>query len=85
MFSGQLNSMHDAAESKRESDATWRRLKADLQSTRTAIEGDLTEERRKKLQEKQRVRRQMEAQIRDLSTELLSKKVRFATIVLCQG
>lgn len=67
--------MHDAAEHKRESDTTRVRLEKELESTESAVEGDLSVERRKTLQEKQRVRRQVEAQIKELNTELLSKKV----------
>lgn len=67
--------MHEAAENKRESDAHRARLEKELESTKSIVEGDLNVERRKKLQEKQRVRRQVEAQIKELSTELFSQKV----------
>lgn len=73
----QVNSMRDAAESKRECDAVRTRLEEELQSTRSKIESDLSLERRRKLQEKQRVRRQVDVQIKELSTDLLWKKVSF--------
>lgn len=67
--------MHEAAENKRESDANRARLEKELQATESIVESDLNVERRKKLQEKQRVRRQIEDQIKELSLELFSKKV----------
>ena len=75
-FSRQINSMHEAAEHKRESDSKRASLEEEVESTELMIESDLNTERRKKLQEKQRVRRQIEAQIKDLSMELFSKKVK---------
>lgn len=68
--------MHEAAENKRESDTKRARLEKEVESTEATVESDLNVERRKKLQEKQRVRRQVEAQIKELSIELFSKKVR---------
>lgn len=68
--------MHEAAEHKRESDSTRAKLQEEVKSTELVIESDLSTERRKKLQEKQRVRRQIDAQIKELSIELFSKKVR---------
>lgn len=67
--------MHEAAEHKRESDSKRATLEEEVESTERTIESDLNTERRKKLQEKQRVRRQIEAQIKELSIELFSKKV----------
>lgn len=68
--------MHEAADHKRESDSTRTTLQEEVKSTELMIESDLNTERRKKLQEKQRVRRQIDAQIKELSIELFSKKVR---------
>lgn len=72
--------MHDTAVSKRECDAMRAQLEKELHSTESIVESDLSIERRRKLQEKQRVRRQVEAQIKGLITELLSKKVLLVTV-----
>ena len=72
----QINSMHEAAEHKRESDSNRASLEEEVDSTAAMTESELNTERRKKLQEKQRVRRQIEAQMKELSIELFSKKVR---------
>lgn len=67
--------MQEAAESKRESDAAGARLEEELRSAESRVEGELSSERRKTLQEKQRVRLLVESRIRKMSAELLSKKV----------
>lgn len=72
----QLNGMHEAAKNKREADANRARLEAEIETAERTMENDLNTERRKKLQEKQRVRRQVEDEIAELSSELFSKKVR---------
>ena len=59
----QINSMHEAAEHKRESDSNRASLEEEVDSTAAMTESELNTERRKKLQEKQRVRRQIEAQM----------------------
>ena len=71
----QLNGMHEAVKNKREADANRARLEAEIKATKSMVENDLNTERRKKLQEKQRVRRQVEDEIKELSSELFSKKV----------
>lgn len=68
--------MHEAAKNKREADANRARLEAEIKMTESMVENDLNDERRKKLQEKQRVRRQVEDEITELTAELYSKKVR---------
>ena len=68
--------MHEAAKNKREADANRARLEAEIKMTESMVENDLNNERRKKLQEKQRVRRQVEDEITKLTSELFSKKVR---------
>eukprot|EP00752_Nemacystus_decipiens_P004512 g4120.t1 len=70
----QLNGMHEAAKNKREADANRARLEAEIKMTESTVENDLNNERRKKLQEKQRVRRQVEDEIKQLTSELFSKK-----------
>lgn len=72
----QLNGMQEAAKNKREADANRARLEAEITKTESTVEDDLNTERRKKLQEKQRVRKQVEDEIAELSKELFSKKVR---------
>ena len=67
--------MHEAAKNKREADANRARLEAEIKATESMVENDLNNERRKKLQEKQRVRRQVEDEITQLTSELFSKKV----------
>lgn len=67
--------MHEAAKNKREADANRERLEAEIKTTELMVEKDLNNERRKKLQEKQRVRRQVEDEITELTSELFSKKV----------
>lgn len=67
--------MHEAVKNKREADANRVRLEAEIKATKSMVEKDLNNERRKKLQEKQRVRRQVEDEIKELSSELFSKKV----------
>lgn len=67
--------MHEAAKNKREADANRARLEAEIEMTESMVENDLNNERRKKLQEKQRVRRQVEDEITKLTSELFSKKV----------
>lgn len=67
--------MHEAAENKRESDLSRAKLEEEIKTTESIVESDMNTERRKKLQEKQRVRRQVEAQIKELSTALFSQKV----------
>lgn len=74
-LTSQVNGMHEAADNKRESDASRARLEEEVKLTEATVESDLNVERRKKLQEKQRVRRQVKAQIKELSAELFSKKV----------
>eukprot|EP00903_Cladosiphon_okamuranus_P009818 g9331.t1 len=70
----QLNGMHEASKNKREADANRERLEAEIKMTESMVEHDLNNERRKKLQEKQRVRRQVEDEISKLTSELFSKK-----------
>lgn len=70
-----LNGMHEAAKNKREADANRARLEAEIKTTEAMVENDLNNERRKKLQEKQRARRQVEDEITQLTSELFSKKV----------
>lgn len=67
--------MHEAAKNKREADANRARLEAEIKTTESTVGNDLNNERRKKLQEKQRVRRQVEDEITQLTSELFSKKV----------
>lgn len=66
--------MDEVAKNKRESDARRARLEKEVESTRSIIESDLSIEQRKKLQEKQRVKREIEKHIEQLSIELSSKK-----------
>ncbi|CAM9952650.1 unnamed protein product, partial [Ectocarpus fasciculatus] len=70
----QLNGMHEAAKNKQEADAKRARLESEIETTQSTVENDLNAERRKKLQEKQRVRTQVEEEIMKLSSELFSKK-----------
>ncbi|CBJ33834.1 conserved unknown protein [Ectocarpus siliculosus] len=70
----QLNGMHEAAKNKQEADAKRARLECEIETTQFTFENDLNTERRKKLQEKQRVRTQVEEEIMTLSSELFSKK-----------
>ena len=70
-----MNSLHEAAENKAEFEAKKARLEKEIEFTEAVVESDLNAVRRKNLQEKQRVKQQVEEQINQLSTELLSKKV----------
>lgn len=70
-----LNSLHEAAKNKKEADAKRACLEDEIQKTESMVENDLNTERRKKLQEKQRIRRQVEDEIMELSSELFSQKV----------
>ncbi|CAM9833495.1 unnamed protein product, partial [Hapterophycus canaliculatus] len=70
----QLNGLHEAAKNKKEADANRARLEREIEKTESMIENDLNTERRKKLQEKQRIRRQVEDEIIELSSELFSQK-----------
>ncbi|CAM9582006.1 unnamed protein product, partial [Choristocarpus tenellus] len=70
----QINGMHEAADNKRECDANKARLELELNSTIEALKQEVTVEQRKTLQEKQRIRREIEVQLREATNELLSKK-----------
>ncbi|CAB1115296.1 unnamed protein product [Ectocarpus sp. CCAP 1310/34] len=70
----QLNGMHEAAKNKQEADAKRARLESEIETTQSTFENDLNTERRKQLQEKQRVRTQVEEEIMTLSSDLFSKK-----------
>lgn len=74
LLASQLNGMHEAAKNKQEADAKRARLESEIETTQSAVENDLNTERRKKLQEKQRVRTAVEEEIMKLSSELFSKK-----------
>lgn len=82
LLASQLNGMHEAAKNKQEADAKRARLESEIETTQSTFENDLNTERRKKLQEKQRVRTQVEEEIMTLSSELFSKKASWHRLLL---
>lgn len=73
--------MDEVAKNKRESDAKRARLEKEIESTSSIVGSHLNVERRKKLQEKQRVKREIAEQIEQLSIELSSKKASMQTSI----